>query len=205
MIKAIETRYKGYNFRSRLEARWAVFFDALGIAWEYEPEGFELPDGTRYLPDFKVTVSDGVIDWYEVKAAGNGQDPKMGAFAEARKSELKAANPSIGTRVKHPVFGHGCIVAMEGTGAHFRLQVDFVDVGCKWLVSAYANLRTDDGEVFCVPFGIKTIHSETFTTVRGDPYALLVENNPSCEWDIRRAAEAARSARFEHGQCGSTA
>jgi hypothetical protein len=52
MIKAIETAYKGYNFRSRLEARWAVFFDALGIEWEYEPEGFEFEDGTRYLPDF---------------------------------------------------------------------------------------------------------------------------------------------------------
>ena len=30
-IAAIETKYKGYRFRSRLEARWAVFFDALGI------------------------------------------------------------------------------------------------------------------------------------------------------------------------------
>lgn len=35
-IKPIQTRYKGYHFRSRLEARWAVFFDALGIAWKYE-------------------------------------------------------------------------------------------------------------------------------------------------------------------------
>jgi hypothetical protein len=51
-IKPIETVYKGYKFRSRLEARWAVFFDAMGIEWEYEPEGFELSDGTRYLPDF---------------------------------------------------------------------------------------------------------------------------------------------------------
>lgn len=51
MIKAIETRYKGYRFRSRLEARWAVFFDALGVPWEYEKEGYELPSG-RYLPDF---------------------------------------------------------------------------------------------------------------------------------------------------------
>jgi hypothetical protein len=32
-IVAIPTRYKGYHFRSRLEARWAVFFDALGIKW----------------------------------------------------------------------------------------------------------------------------------------------------------------------------
>lgn len=52
IIQAIETEYNGYRFRSRLEARWAVFFDAAGIKYEYEPEGFELDDGTRYLPDF---------------------------------------------------------------------------------------------------------------------------------------------------------
>jgi nucleoside 2-deoxyribosyltransferase len=50
-IKPIETKYKGYRFRSRLEARWAVFFDAAGIDWEYEREGFDL-DGEYYLPDF---------------------------------------------------------------------------------------------------------------------------------------------------------
>lgn len=54
LIRAIETRYQGYRFRSRLEARWAVFFDALGIRWEYEPEGFELGNGQRYLPDFHL-------------------------------------------------------------------------------------------------------------------------------------------------------
>lgn len=53
-IKPIETVYKGYRFRSRLEARWAVFFDALGIEWEYEPEGFVLPNGMKYLPDFRL-------------------------------------------------------------------------------------------------------------------------------------------------------
>lgn len=51
MIKAIETVYNGYRFRSRLEARWAVFFDALGVRYEYEPEGYDI-DGTWYLPDF---------------------------------------------------------------------------------------------------------------------------------------------------------
>ena len=50
-FKAIETVYNGYRFRSRLEARWAVFFDAAGIKYEYEPEGFT--DGDLfYLPDF---------------------------------------------------------------------------------------------------------------------------------------------------------
>lgn len=52
MIKPIETNYKGYRFRSRLEARWAVFFDALGVAWDYEKEGYDLGDAGWYLPDF---------------------------------------------------------------------------------------------------------------------------------------------------------
>lgn len=64
--KAIETRYKGYRFRSRLEARWAVFFDTLGVQWEYEKEGYELPSG-RYLPDFWLPQ---VGMWGEVKATG---------------------------------------------------------------------------------------------------------------------------------------
>ncbi len=50
-IAAIPTTYAGVEFRSRLEARWAVFFDALGLRWEYEPEGYELASG-KYLPDF---------------------------------------------------------------------------------------------------------------------------------------------------------
>lgn len=55
MIKAIDTFYKGYKFRSRLEARWAVFFDAMLFKWRYEPEGYILEDGTPYLPDFLLT------------------------------------------------------------------------------------------------------------------------------------------------------
>lgn len=50
-INPIETLYNGIRFRSRLEARWAVFFDALEIKWEYEPEAYSLPSG-NYLPDF---------------------------------------------------------------------------------------------------------------------------------------------------------
>lgn len=49
MIKAIETFYKGYKFRSLLEARWAVFFDALEIKWEYELEGFDLTEQAQSL------------------------------------------------------------------------------------------------------------------------------------------------------------
>lgn len=51
-MKALNTLYKGVYFRSRTEARWAVFFDALGVKWEYEKEGYDLGDGIWYLPDF---------------------------------------------------------------------------------------------------------------------------------------------------------
>ena len=64
-LRAIQTAYRGFLFRSRLEARWAVFFDALGVEYDYEPEGFDL-DGTPYLPDFWLKT---VSMWGEVKAA----------------------------------------------------------------------------------------------------------------------------------------
>jgi len=46
-IKSHPTSYKGVNFRSRLEATWAAFFDLCGWEWEYEP--VDLPGWT---PDF---------------------------------------------------------------------------------------------------------------------------------------------------------
>lgn len=73
MIKAIDTRYKGYKFRSRLEARFAVFLDALNVDWDYEIEGFDLPHTGKYLPDFFLP-NGGIPEhytgpmWIEVKA-----------------------------------------------------------------------------------------------------------------------------------------
>lgn len=67
-IKAIETEYNGYRFRSRLEARWAVFFDSLDIDYEYEPEGFVLEDGSKYLPDFYLPTHELYV---EVKSKNN--------------------------------------------------------------------------------------------------------------------------------------
>lgn len=63
-IKPIETIYNGYRFRSRLEARWAVFFDAIGFDYEYEPEGFNLGNNCFYLPDFYLPEND---SWVEIK------------------------------------------------------------------------------------------------------------------------------------------
>lgn len=66
MIQPIETKYGGYRFRSRTEARWAVFLDAIGEPWEYEKEGYEL--SKWYLPDFYLPRMN---CWLEIK----GQKP----------------------------------------------------------------------------------------------------------------------------------
>lgn len=63
-MKAIETSYKGYRFRSRTEARWAIFFDSVGIDYQYEPEGFDLGEHGCYLPDFRIPL---VNTWIEIK------------------------------------------------------------------------------------------------------------------------------------------
>jgi hypothetical protein len=47
------TTYKGIQMRSRLEARWAAFFDNIGWQWEYEP--FQ---GRNYIPDFVIVGDD---------------------------------------------------------------------------------------------------------------------------------------------------
>lgn len=52
-IKSIQTYYRGFRFRSRTEARWAMFFDLMGFYFEYEKEGYDLPCG-KYLPDFYI-------------------------------------------------------------------------------------------------------------------------------------------------------
>lgn len=62
-IKAIETYYDGYRFRSRLEARWAVFFNNISLEYEYEMDGFEM-EGLCYLPDFYIPSLD---RWLEIK------------------------------------------------------------------------------------------------------------------------------------------
>lgn len=61
--RGLPTSYAGHVFRSRLEARFAVLFDVMGIRWEYEPDGFELPHGL-YVPDFWLPD---LRTWFEVK------------------------------------------------------------------------------------------------------------------------------------------
>ncbi len=68
-IKAHPTTYAGVNFRSRLEATWAAFFDLCGWEWEYEP--FDL-DG--WVPDFVLKGE--IRCLIEVKPIDFSQSPK---------------------------------------------------------------------------------------------------------------------------------
>jgi len=93
-LKAIETIYSGFKFRSRLEARWAVFFDTLGIPYEYEPEGFELPSGW-YLPDFWLPEQE---LWIEIKPYGHEDNQEMilcGQLASASGHDVYYCNTGI--------------------------------------------------------------------------------------------------------------
>ncbi len=74
-IKAIDTIYRGRKFRSRLEARWCVFFDWSRTEWEYEPEGYAI-NGIPYLPDFWLPE---LQIFFEVK----GQPPTQEEYEKA--------------------------------------------------------------------------------------------------------------------------
>jgi len=58
------------------------------------------------------------------------------------QAETAASNGfELGSRVSHVKFGEGTVTSSEGDGAHARVQVNFDDMGSKWLVIAYANLQ----------------------------------------------------------------
>ena len=69
--KAIETKWHGCRFRSKLEAQWAVVFELIGLEWAYEPTGYKLPNGLWYMPDFIVAGLVGIGDgWTFVEVKG---------------------------------------------------------------------------------------------------------------------------------------
>jgi hypothetical protein len=105
-IKPVETKYRGYRFRSRLEARWAVFFSALGIAWEYEPQGFDLGQAGWYLPDFFLP---------------DFGDSEGGTFVEVKAAELTAAEA---LKARSLCRGTGCWVLLAmGVPDHTKYSV----------------------------------------------------------------------------------
>lgn len=101
MVKAIETVYKGCRFRSRLEARWAVFFDSLGIRWEFEKEGFDLGEAGWYLPDFWLPD---LNIWCEIKPDRESEDGFLQAYrlSAGLKTGALLIRGSLGTDESMP-------------------------------------------------------------------------------------------------------
>lgn len=81
-IRSLQTRYGGVVYRSRTEARWALAFDALGIRFDYEPEGFLVRSGA-YLPDFRLPD---LRMFFEVK----GQEPTAEEAAKCEELAIAA-------------------------------------------------------------------------------------------------------------------
>lgn len=65
----------------------------------------------------------------------------MSASTFVDEDALAELELQLGQLVKHPKFGEGILLSYEGKGHHARVQVNFHDVGAKWLVLAYANLQ----------------------------------------------------------------
>jgi hypothetical protein len=185
MIAAIPTRYKGYHFRSRLEARWAVFFDALGIAWEYEPEGYTLSDGTKYLPDFRLQRLDYALNespvWVEVKRLG-GDLRKTVQFARDLWAQFIEEDALYCTR----------LLILEGPPSPF--PASYALWGDATLGRWHKRKENEK-------FREKTLLMKHFCFL--NLYEFHVADDDvrlAAVARVNAAAYAARSARFEHGQ-----
>ncbi len=78
--------------------------------------------------------------WSTAEASGRGAAGATSATAGSSESGFR-----LGQRVLHPTFGEGVVLALEGSGAHLRIQVNFSSEGSKWLILSYARLTTLDG------------------------------------------------------------
>lgn len=173
-MQAIETIYNGYKFRSRLEARWAVFFNELKVEFQYEPEGFT--DGAnRYLPDFFLPQtflrsSKGV--YVEIKPEIFNEGDELDWFKNNLVLFKGEPNNSIWGNYDKP----DCGIQL----------VPYWDNEMKFWICANCNTS-------------KIEYSESNYN-----YCPCC-NKGGCNDDlINSAAIAARSARFEFGESGST-
>lgn len=172
-LRAIETIYKGYRFRSRLEARWAVFFDALGVVWDYEPEGFAIDGLGGYLPDFWIDTWEAYV---EVKPTLDADISKPMFLAEHAPVLVVYGNPYWDEYTVVPL---GWLDRSEDFQHAKFAQCRKCDE--LWLVCS-------DGESWKFPLGGDTECYAISTLERGA--------------HLTNALERARRARFEFGESG---
>ncbi len=201
MIKAIETEYKGYRFRSRLEARWAVFFDTAGIEWQYETEGYNLketyegwscpdvdiedigkPDSFCYLPDFYLPA---LKTWVEIKPKDNDGWPDKKASSKAM---LLAA-----------MTGHQVVIikGLPGIRANDSYMGFVFSADCA---------DSDQFFGYCLKCKALKIGFLAWAERICEDYercGYYRKEDLSCTPLLINAVTAARSARFEHGKKGA--
>lgn len=181
MIRPIETRYADHRFRSRLEARWAVFFDHLGIKWEYEPEGYVI-NGRPYLPDFKLALPSDEPIFAEVKPSET--DEHEGEHIDLCRDLAYGTGRPVLLLVGVPAYRmyHRFTPTLSPTGfiaAFFTDYGNLVQTADNyWLVKAVINRQTGAMEF---PGGDRAARK-------------------SFGRRLVAAVKAARSARFEHGE-----
>lgn len=191
-IKPIETFYKGYRFRSRLEARWAVFFDACGVKWEYEPEGYDLGNGMYYLPDFLLHNVAGRVGgdlFVEVKGHMTPKD------AEKIKRFVRCG----GCRDNRYTYENAILLVGNIPEGDTLLDIDnyIESFGYKGPSPFFFNFDNIDGDCYIAFPGINT---------KGKFELFGADGNYLCERDpvaTERAYRLARQARFEHGEKGA--
>jgi len=86
-VAVIPTEYDGTMYRSRTEARWAVFLTSLRCPFEYEPEGFRLPQAGGYIPDFYLTNVDKFIE-IKPSVCVEGRESPVEEFAEVTDKSI---------------------------------------------------------------------------------------------------------------------
>ena len=182
-IKAIDTRYRGYRFRSRLEARWAVFLDELSLEWEYEPEGYELPSG-NYLCDFWLP---GWQAWLEIKPVSPTQ-PEKTSCEELAWATDRPVMVGVNLPTRNPVMlfvGDITPSGCGGTGWH----------SSQFAVAAKTGVICLDVEPADRKFYSPQLQEECLFIA-----SVCSLFAPNGSMPISAAADAAKSARFEFGQ-----
>lgn len=186
-LHPIETIYNGYRFRSRLEARWAVFYDALGVRYEYEKEGFELGGAGRYLPDFWLP---GLDCWVEIKGAHPSADERRKAAALA-ESTGKRVFIFAQTDFACPTFDH----LAEGSGFQGA-----------WGTVFWPERYDDEGDFgaawgMCSECGAPVLDTCQYPVCRPITHGCSGPRTFNSEAPALTSAYlAARQARFEHGE-----